>query len=119
MLLPPSDLRVFNNMVTPIEVEAYDILKYRSGAFDPGSLPVYNHQWNTQGSSVESDTDVLIPVNQHLSHLHLFQFELLLFAAPRLVELPNADSSLPSQVGVVHLNNNLTSPGLSCYGLPL
>ncbi|XP_067344429.1 PDZ domain-containing protein 7-like isoform X2 [Channa argus] len=30
MLLPPSDLTVFNNMVTPIEVEAYDILKYRS-----------------------------------------------------------------------------------------
>ncbi|XP_034425665.1 PDZ domain-containing protein 7-like [Hippoglossus hippoglossus] len=30
MLLPPSDLSVFNNMVTPIEVEAYDILKYRS-----------------------------------------------------------------------------------------
>lgn len=32
MLLPPSDLSDFNNMVTPIEVEAYDILKYRSGA---------------------------------------------------------------------------------------
>nr|XP_020472197.1 PDZ domain-containing protein 7 [Monopterus albus]XP_020472198.1 PDZ domain-containing protein 7 [Monopterus albus]XP_020472199.1 PDZ domain-containing protein 7 [Monopterus albus]XP_020472200.1 PDZ domain-containing protein 7 [Monopterus albus] len=30
MLLPPSDLIVFNNMVTPVEVEAYDILKYRS-----------------------------------------------------------------------------------------
>ncbi|XP_026207676.1 PDZ domain-containing protein 7, partial [Anabas testudineus] len=30
MLLPPSDLSVFNNMVTPIEAEAYDILKYRS-----------------------------------------------------------------------------------------
>ncbi|XP_044034663.1 PDZ domain-containing protein 7-like [Siniperca chuatsi] len=30
MLLPPSDLSAFNNMVTPIEVEAYDILKYRS-----------------------------------------------------------------------------------------
>lgn len=30
MLLPPSDLSTFNNMVTPIEVEAYDILKYRS-----------------------------------------------------------------------------------------
>ncbi|XP_053269356.1 PDZ domain-containing protein 7 [Pleuronectes platessa] len=30
MLLPPSDLSLFNNMVTPIEVEAYDILKYRS-----------------------------------------------------------------------------------------
>lgn len=32
MLLLPSDLSDFNNMVTPIEVEAYDILKYRSGA---------------------------------------------------------------------------------------
>lgn len=31
MLLPPSDLSDFNNMVTPIEVEVYDILKYRSG----------------------------------------------------------------------------------------
>uniref|UniRef100_A0A671YC26 PDZ domain containing 7 n=1 Tax=Sparus aurata TaxID=8175 RepID=A0A671YC26_SPAAU len=30
MLLPPSDLSLFNNTVTPIEVEAYDILKYRS-----------------------------------------------------------------------------------------
>uniref|UniRef100_A0AAQ5XVB3 PDZ domain-containing protein n=1 Tax=Amphiprion ocellaris TaxID=80972 RepID=A0AAQ5XVB3_AMPOC len=30
MLLPPSDLSLFNNMVTTIEVEAYDILKYRS-----------------------------------------------------------------------------------------
>ncbi|XP_076008437.1 PDZ domain-containing protein 7-like [Genypterus blacodes] len=30
MLLPPSHLNIFNNMVTPFEVEAYDILKYRS-----------------------------------------------------------------------------------------
>ncbi|XP_054455003.1 PDZ domain-containing protein 7-like [Anoplopoma fimbria] len=30
MLLPPPDLSAFNNMVTPVEVEAYDILKYRS-----------------------------------------------------------------------------------------
>ncbi|KAM9424042.1 PDZ domain-containing protein 7-like [Pholidichthys leucotaenia] len=30
MLLPPSDLDIFNNMVATIEVEAYDILKYRS-----------------------------------------------------------------------------------------
>ncbi|XP_029312197.1 PDZ domain-containing protein 7-like [Cottoperca gobio] len=30
LLLPPPDLSAFNNMVTPIEVEAYDILKYRS-----------------------------------------------------------------------------------------
>lgn len=34
MLLPPSDLSEFNNTVTPIEVEAYDILKYRSSACD-------------------------------------------------------------------------------------
>lgn len=32
MLLPPPDLNAFNNMVTPVEVEAYDILKYRSSA---------------------------------------------------------------------------------------
>lgn len=30
MLLTPSDLNLFNNMVAPIEAEAYDILKYRS-----------------------------------------------------------------------------------------
>ncbi|KAK5851152.1 hypothetical protein PBY51_001968 [Eleginops maclovinus] len=30
MLLPPPHLSAFNNLVTPIEVEAYDILKYRS-----------------------------------------------------------------------------------------
>ncbi|TKS89523.1 PDZ domain-containing protein 7 [Collichthys lucidus] len=30
MLLPPPDLSAFNNMVTAIEVEAYDLLKYRS-----------------------------------------------------------------------------------------
>ncbi|XP_070707974.1 PDZ domain-containing protein 7-like [Pempheris klunzingeri] len=30
MLLPPRDLSAFNSMVTPLEVEAYDILKYRS-----------------------------------------------------------------------------------------
>ncbi|XP_068440095.1 PDZ domain-containing protein 7-like [Clinocottus analis] len=30
MLLPPPDLSAFNNLVTPVEVEAYDILKYRS-----------------------------------------------------------------------------------------
>lgn len=35
MLLPPSDLSDFNNMVTPVEAEAYDILKYRSGARRP------------------------------------------------------------------------------------
>lgn len=38
MLLPPSDLAVFNNMVTPIEIEAYDILKYRSGVYDICSI---------------------------------------------------------------------------------
>lgn len=34
MLLPPPDLSAFNNMVTAIEVEAYDLLKYRSSACD-------------------------------------------------------------------------------------
>ncbi|XP_023263586.1 PDZ domain-containing protein 7 [Seriola lalandi dorsalis] len=40
MLLPPSDLSVFNNMVTPIEVEAYDILKYRSIRTPPLRSPI-------------------------------------------------------------------------------
>ncbi|XP_056914413.1 PDZ domain-containing protein 7-like isoform X2 [Takifugu flavidus] len=39
MLLPPSDLSVFNNMVTPVEVEAYDILKYRSVRSPPLRSP--------------------------------------------------------------------------------
>ncbi|KAM4624065.1 PDZ domain-containing protein 7-like [Polymixia lowei] len=30
MLVPPADLGAFNSMVTPFEMEAYDILKYRS-----------------------------------------------------------------------------------------
>ncbi|XP_051273423.1 PDZ domain-containing protein 7 [Dicentrarchus labrax] len=40
MLLPPSDLSAFNNMVTPIEVEAYDILKYRSIRTPPLRSPM-------------------------------------------------------------------------------
>ncbi|XP_039992061.1 PDZ domain-containing protein 7-like isoform X2 [Xiphias gladius] len=39
MLLPPSDLCVFNNTVTPIEGEAYDILKYRSVRTPPLRSP--------------------------------------------------------------------------------
>ncbi|KAF7657416.1 hypothetical protein LDENG_00026810 [Lucifuga dentata] len=39
ILLPPSDLDVFNNMVTPFEVEAYDILKYRSLSTPPLRSP--------------------------------------------------------------------------------
>ncbi|TNN84825.1 PDZ domain-containing protein 7 [Liparis tanakae] len=39
MLLPPPDLSVFNNTVTPIEVEAYDILKYRSIQTSPLRSP--------------------------------------------------------------------------------
>jgi hypothetical protein len=35
MLLATVDLEPFNDMVTPFEVEAYDILKYRSSAYDP------------------------------------------------------------------------------------
>nr|XP_004556805.1 PDZ domain-containing protein 7 [Maylandia zebra]XP_004556806.1 PDZ domain-containing protein 7 [Maylandia zebra]XP_004556807.1 PDZ domain-containing protein 7 [Maylandia zebra]XP_024659208.1 PDZ domain-containing protein 7 [Maylandia zebra] len=40
MLLPPSDLSVFNNMVTAIEAEAYDILKYRSVRTPPLRSPI-------------------------------------------------------------------------------
>ncbi|XP_058477276.1 PDZ domain-containing protein 7-like [Solea solea] len=40
MLLPPHDLNAFNNMVTPIEVEAYDILKYRSVRTPPLRSPM-------------------------------------------------------------------------------
>ncbi|CAJ1080115.1 PDZ domain-containing protein 7-like [Xyrichtys novacula] len=40
MLLPPSDLTAFNNMVTPLEAEAYDILKYRSVKTPPLRSPV-------------------------------------------------------------------------------
>ena len=40
MLLAPVDLEPFNDMVTPFEVEAYDILKYRSRAYDqPRGVP--------------------------------------------------------------------------------
>ncbi|XP_020486483.2 PDZ domain-containing protein 7 [Labrus bergylta] len=40
MLLPPSDLSAFNNLVTPLEVEAYDILKYRSVKTPPLRSPM-------------------------------------------------------------------------------
>ncbi|CAK6984997.1 PDZ domain-containing protein 7-like isoform X2, partial [Scomber scombrus] len=40
MLLAPSDLAVFNNMVTPVEEEAYDILKYRSVRTPPLRSPM-------------------------------------------------------------------------------
>uniref|UniRef100_A0A672GXZ7 PDZ domain containing 7 n=1 Tax=Salarias fasciatus TaxID=181472 RepID=A0A672GXZ7_SALFA len=40
MLLPPSDLGVFNSMVTAVEVEAYDILKYRSVRTPPLRSPI-------------------------------------------------------------------------------
>ncbi|XP_041830103.1 PDZ domain-containing protein 7-like isoform X2 [Melanotaenia boesemani] len=39
MLLPPSHLNVFNNMVSAIEVEAYDILKCRSVRTPPLRSP--------------------------------------------------------------------------------
>ncbi|KAM4525200.1 PDZ domain-containing protein 7-like [Odontesthes bonariensis] len=39
MLLPPSDMPLFNNMVTTVEVEAYDILKYRSVRTPPLRSP--------------------------------------------------------------------------------
>ncbi|XP_074518908.1 PDZ domain-containing protein 7-like [Halichoeres trimaculatus] len=40
MLLPLSDLNVFNSLVTPLESEAYDILKYRSIKTPPLRSPV-------------------------------------------------------------------------------
>ncbi|XP_029977547.1 PDZ domain-containing protein 7-like isoform X2 [Sphaeramia orbicularis] len=40
MLLPPPHLAVFNNMVTPIEAEAYEILKYRSVRTPPLRSPM-------------------------------------------------------------------------------
>ncbi|XP_030611048.1 PDZ domain-containing protein 7-like [Archocentrus centrarchus] len=40
MLLLPSDLSVFNNMVTAVEAEAYDILKYRSVRTPPLRSPI-------------------------------------------------------------------------------
>ncbi|XP_069560763.1 PDZ domain-containing protein 7-like [Brachyistius frenatus] len=40
MLLPPPDLSLFNNMVTAIEVEAYNILKYRSIKTPPLRSPM-------------------------------------------------------------------------------
>lgn len=43
MLLPPSDLSVFNNMVTAVEAEAYDILKYRSGVYENFLIMVSEH----------------------------------------------------------------------------
>lgn len=53
MLLPPSDLSLFNNTVTPIEVEAYDILKYRSSACDT-SWVNYNKQISSEQSWLRS-----------------------------------------------------------------
>ncbi|XP_028331837.1 PDZ domain-containing protein 7-like [Gouania willdenowi] len=40
MLLPPSDLSLFNNMVAAVESEAYDILKYRSIKTPPLRSPI-------------------------------------------------------------------------------
>uniref|UniRef100_A0A3Q2ZYT8 PDZ domain containing 7 n=1 Tax=Kryptolebias marmoratus TaxID=37003 RepID=A0A3Q2ZYT8_KRYMA len=40
MLLPPSDLSLFNSVVTAVEIEAYDILKYRSVRTPPLRSPV-------------------------------------------------------------------------------
>ncbi|XP_056152860.1 PDZ domain-containing protein 7-like [Lampris incognitus] len=39
MVIPPADLGAFNVMVTPVEVEAYDILKYRSFRTPPLRSP--------------------------------------------------------------------------------
>ncbi|XP_037546878.1 PDZ domain-containing protein 7-like [Nematolebias whitei] len=40
MLLPPSDLSVFNNVVSAVEMEAYDILRYRSVRTPPLRSPL-------------------------------------------------------------------------------
>ncbi|XP_014848542.1 PREDICTED: uncharacterized protein LOC106921389 [Poecilia mexicana] len=40
LVLPPSDLSVFNNMVTAVEAEAYDLLKYRSVRTPPLRSPI-------------------------------------------------------------------------------
>ncbi|XP_053728348.1 PDZ domain-containing protein 7-like [Synchiropus splendidus] len=40
VLLPPSDLEVFNNKVKPIEAEAYELLKYRSVRTPPLRSPM-------------------------------------------------------------------------------
>ncbi|XP_061564551.1 PDZ domain-containing protein 7-like [Cololabis saira] len=39
MLLPPSDVRLFNDMVAAVEVEAYDILKHRAVRTPPLRSP--------------------------------------------------------------------------------
>ncbi|XP_012989406.2 PDZ domain-containing protein 7 isoform X1 [Esox lucius] len=41
MLLPPADLSLFNKMVVPFEVEAYDVLKYRSVRSPPLRSPQF------------------------------------------------------------------------------
>ncbi|XP_038152896.1 PDZ domain-containing protein 7-like [Cyprinodon tularosa] len=40
LVLPPSDLSVFNSMVVNVEAEAYDILKYRSVRTPPLRSPI-------------------------------------------------------------------------------
>ncbi|XP_043958291.1 PDZ domain-containing protein 7-like isoform X1 [Gambusia affinis] len=40
LVLSPSDLSVFNNMVTAVEAEAYDLLKYRSVRTPPLRSPI-------------------------------------------------------------------------------
>ncbi|KAK5602622.1 hypothetical protein CRENBAI_006595 [Crenichthys baileyi] len=40
LVLSPSDLSIFNNMVTAVEAEAYDILKYRSVRTPPLRSPI-------------------------------------------------------------------------------
>ncbi|XP_012734929.2 PDZ domain-containing protein 7 [Fundulus heteroclitus] len=40
LVLPPSDLNVFNDMVAAVEAEAYDILKYRSVRTPPLRSPM-------------------------------------------------------------------------------
>uniref|UniRef100_A0A3P8RTE8 PDZ domain containing 7 n=1 Tax=Amphiprion percula TaxID=161767 RepID=A0A3P8RTE8_AMPPE len=60
MLLPPSDLSLFNNMVTTIEVEAYDILKYRSSAYSNYLSDIYEGGFELHNAEeVEKESHLL------------------------------------------------------------
>lgn len=94
MLLPPSDLSDFNDLVTPVEVEAYDVLKYRSGEGD----------YRFAMSDPERGETALL-----LSPPPL-QSGAPLFARPRPAGLPDAASSLPSQVSASVTREQIQTP---------
>lgn len=70
MLLPPSDLSVFNNMVTAIEAEAYDILKYRSGVYENYLIMIFEHHQSELFSDI---TNRIFSVSPKIS-INLTQF---------------------------------------------